>query len=76
MPQSKQLNLMWRRATSRSYQTSRNSISNSTYSTERPQQKIYYNAGNPNLSYSNNAYSISISQPSGNNMITGVGWLD
>ena len=39
-------------------------------------KKIYYNAGNPNLSYSNNAYSISISQPSGNNMITGVGWLD
>jgi len=74
MSQSKQIALMWRKAITKSQSSSSNYYSNTTYSTEKQQNKIYYNAGNPNLTYSNNAYSISISQPSGNNMITVVGW--
>lgn len=36
-------------------------------------QKIYYNADNPQLSYGNNSYSISIKQPSGSTMGSMVG---
>ena len=37
-------------------------------------EKIYYNADNPQFSYGNNSFSISIRQPSGSRMGSMVGW--
>lgn len=36
--------------------------------------KVYYNADNPQLTYGNNSFSVSIRQPSGSRMGTMVGW--
>ena len=50
-----------------------NGTKNTSYYVSNETKKIYYNADNPQLSYGNNSYSISIKQPSGSTMGSMVG---
>lgn len=73
MPQRKRLGLMWKRTINNSRDRANNRRTRTTNFTN-PIEKIYYNADNPQLSYGNNSFSISIPQPDGSRMISLVGW--